>query len=198
VIFGLVLAGGRSSRFGREKALADLDGRPFIAHVVTALAAGCEQVAINARVDSLAAGFAGAHALPCLSDAPSDPDGPLAGIKAGLIWAKAGGATFLATAPCDTPFLPADMVKVLAGETGGRPAVARTLGGLQPLCALWPISALAAVTAALSGGDHPAIKHVLEQLKAELVDFDEADLFDNLNTPKDYQTALHRAGRTRP
>lgn len=193
MIVGLILAGGRSSRFGREKALADLDGRPFIAHVLEVLACGCEQIAISVRADSLAAAFAAEHALPCLSDAAGDPDGPLAGVKAGLIWAAAVGADVLATAPCDTPFLPRDMVQVLAEARGA--AVARTSDGLQPLCALWPVGALAEVTAALSSGDHPTIKQVQKQLKAMEIGFEDASLFDNLNTPADYQSAENRATR---
>jgi molybdopterin-guanine dinucleotide biosynthesis protein A len=190
VIVGLILAGGRSSRFGREKALAILDGRPFIAHVLEVLASGCAQVAVNAKADSLAAAFATENALPCLSDALGDPDGPLSGVKAGLTWAAAVGADVLATAPCDTPFLPRDMVDVLA-KTGGA-AVAHTSDGLQPLCALWPVSALAHVTAALSSGTHPAIKHVLTTLNAVEIGFEDASLFDNLNTPADYQSAEKR------
>ncbi len=197
MIVGLVLAGGRSSRFGREKALAELGGRSFIARAVEVLGAGCARVAINARAASLAAAFAAEHALPCLSDGPGDPDGPLAGVKAGLAWAQGEGAAFLATTPCDTPFLPRDLVAVLAGTGGARAAVAQTADGLQPLCALWPVAALAEVTAALSSGEHPAIKQVLTQLNAVEVQFKDAAEFDNLNTPADYQAARMRAANNK-
>jgi molybdopterin-guanine dinucleotide biosynthesis protein A len=193
MILGLVLAGGRSSRFGREKALAEIGGRPFVDHVVAVLSAGCERVAINAREDSLAAAYAQAHGLPCLSDAQGDPDGPLSGVKAGLMWAKAQGAQYLATAPCDTPFLQHDLVQRFEEADKGRGAVARTADGLQPLCALWPVGALDALAAILASGDHPAIKHVLLSLDVAEAAFDEADLFDNLNTPDDYRSALRRA-----
>jgi molybdopterin-guanine dinucleotide biosynthesis protein A len=193
MILGLVLAGGRSSRFGHEKALADMGGRPLVAHVVAALSKGCRQVAINAREDSLAADYARAHGLAVLSDAPGDPDGPLSGVRTGLTWAKAQGAPYLATAPCDTPFLPQDLVQRLVQTDMGRGAVARTADGLQPLCALWPVGALDALAAILASGDHPAIKHVLLSLDVAEAAFDEADLFDNLNTPDDYRSALRRA-----
>jgi molybdopterin-guanine dinucleotide biosynthesis protein A len=193
MIVGLVLAGGRSSRFGREKALADMGGRPFIAHVVDVLSQGCERVAINARHDSLACAYAHANGLATVSDAPGDPDGPLSGVKAGLIWAKTNGAQFLATAPCDTPFLPHDLVRNLVEADRGRGAVARTADGLQPLCALWPVGALDAVAATLAAGEHPSIKHVLLSLDVAEAAFDDADLFDNLNTPDDYRSAMRRA-----
>jgi molybdopterin-guanine dinucleotide biosynthesis protein A len=192
MIVGLVLAGGRSSRFGREKALAELHGRPFIAHVVDVLSQGCERVAINAREDSLACAYAQAHGLATLSDTPGDPDGPLSGVKAGLIWAKAQGAQSLATAPCDTPFLPHDLVLKLAAADRGCGAVARTADGLQPLCALWPVGALDALAATLAAGEHPSIKHILLSLDVAEATFDEAGLFDNLNTPDDYRSALRR------
>ncbi len=190
----MVLAGGRSSRFGREKALADLDGRPFIAHVYDVLAAGCQSVAVNSRAGSLAEGYAVAHALPCLHDAPSDPDGPLAGVRAGLTWAQAEGAAFLATAPCDTPFLPGNLVLKLLDGGNGRAAVAKTPDGLQPLCAVWPIAALAELTALLAG-EHPSIKSVLIALGAAEVVFEDTAAFDNLNTPADYQSAVRRAAK---
>lgn len=190
MIVGLVLAGGRSSRFGREKALAELDGRPFIAYVVSALTAGCERVAINARRGSLAARFAEAHALPCRADAPEDPDGPMAGVKAGLVWAIEEGADMLATAPCDTPFLPSDMVERLAGASGGGSAFVRTADGLQPLCALWSVKALAEIVVALTLGEHPAVHQMLKRLEAVEVVFDDVAAFSNLNTLEDHQSAV--------
>ena len=68
LVGGLILAGGRSSRFGREKAVADLSGQPLIARVRRVLAAGGAQVAVSAPAGSAAAAFATAHGLPCLAD----------------------------------------------------------------------------------------------------------------------------------
>ena len=52
---GLVLAGGRSSRFGSEKALAEMEGRPLLVHVLARLQPACAAVAVSARAGSGAA-----------------------------------------------------------------------------------------------------------------------------------------------
>ncbi len=196
MIAGLVLAGGRSTRFGREKAVAELGARPLIAWVVEVLTAGCGCVAVNAPEGSQAAGFAREHSLTLVSDRPEAPDGPLAGIEAGLAWAREAGAALLATAPCDTPLLPHELVPRLAAalEPQHRAAVACVDEGLQPLCAVWRTSTLEHVAAATAGGRHPPIRALLADLGAVEVRFAEAGLFANVNTPGDQAAALARLG----
>jgi molybdenum cofactor guanylyltransferase len=188
VILGLVLAGGRSSRFGREKALADLDGEPFIARIVAVLEAGCQAVAINAPAESGAAAFAAERGLACLPDPPDAPDGPLAGLMAGLAWAAEGCAPCLCTAPCDTPRLPSDMVARLGAALppDARAVVALTDDGLQPLCGLWRVEALATLRRLTAGGEHPAVRAALAAVGGREVRFDDAPAFRNVNTPADY------------
>jgi molybdopterin-guanine dinucleotide biosynthesis protein A len=194
-VYGLVLAGGRSSRFGREKAAAEVAGRPMIAWVLDVLAPACAEVAINARPGAQASAFAQRAGCVILTDDPRDPEGPLAGVRAGLAWAHAHGADALATAPCDTPFLPADFVaRLLHGWSPGDGArVAVSPEGLAPLCALWPISAaLDLIGDTLTAGRHPPIRRVLEALRAERIAFPDPRAFDNLNTLDDYAAAISR------
>ena len=190
-IGGLILAGGRSSRFGREKAVAEFGGEPLVASVWRVLRNGCSAVALSARPGSGAAAFAAANALPCLLDAPGDADGPLAGVRAGLLWAVSQGFGWLATAPCDTPLLPLNMVSLLyaSGQTSG--AVVETSDGMEPLCALWPVSALDTLG---SPKEHPPIRRVLKHVGAACVRFEDAGAFTNLNTPEDYARAKLRPG----
>jgi molybdopterin-guanine dinucleotide biosynthesis protein A len=198
-IVGLVLAGGRSSRFGREKAAADVAGRPMLAWVLDVLTPACVAVAVNAKPGSEAAAFAQRAGCITLTDDLSDPEGPLAGLRAGLVWAYARGADALATAPCDTPFLPADLVARLAeGWTPGDGArVAVSSEGPAPLCALWPVpAALDRVGETLAAGRHPPMRRVLEDLGAVEVEFPDPRAFDNLNTPADFEAAI--SGRARP
>lgn len=184
-IAGLVLAGGRSRRFGSEKAMALLDGRPLIAHVAAALQAGCAAVAVNAPPASGAADWARAGGLSLLPDPAGAPDGPLTGVLEGLRWAAAEGFEVLAVAPCDTPRLPADLVARLAEGLRSAPAApaafAQTTEGPQPLCALWRASTLGALTAALVGG-HPPVRGLLCDWGAAAIDFADASAFANLNT----------------
>jgi len=198
-VCGLVLAGGRSRRFGREKAAAEVAGRPMIAWVLDVLTPACVEVAINARLGTQAAAYAAQAGLKTLSDDPADPDGPLAGVRAGLAWAKALGADALATAPCDTPFLPADLVARLGAgwAPGGGARVAVSPAGMAPLCALWPLpSALDLIGETLAAGRHPPVRRVLEAVRAVEVEFPDPRAFDNLNTPDDYDAAI--SGRVRP
>jgi molybdopterin-guanine dinucleotide biosynthesis protein A len=183
-VAGLVLSGGRSSRFGGEKAAALLAGRPLLAWAVERLRASCALVAVSARPGSEAETLAGG--LPVLHDRPDDPDGPLAGVRAGLAWARRIGAGALAVSPCDAPLLPDGLYPRLIAAAGeGGAAAAETVDGVQPLCAVWPVSALHRVEAAIAGGAHPPVRRLLEELGAARVRFDDAAAFANLNTRED-------------
>lgn len=198
-VVGLVLAGGRSSRFGREKAAADVAGRPMIAWVLDVLTPACVEVAVNAGPGTQALAYGERAGFTTLADDPSDPQGPLAGVRVGLVWAHGLGADALATAPCDTPFLPQDLVaKFAEGWTPGDGArVAVSPAGMAPLCALWPVpQALDLIGETMTSGRHPSIRQVLEALHAVEVEFPDPRAFDNLNTPEDYAAAI--SGRARP
>jgi molybdopterin-guanine dinucleotide biosynthesis protein A len=186
---GVVLAGGRSVRFGGEKAVALLEGRPLLTWAAERLRSICTAVAVNVRPGTEAEAVANALGLPVLYDAAGDAQGPLAGVKAGLIWAEAQGARALAVSPCDAPLLPDDLyARLLEGAAGGA-AMAETRDGRQPLCALWPVTALPAVRGALADGAHPPTWRVLEGLGARKVFFERPGDFANVNTRDDLAAA---------
>ena len=197
-VVGLVLAGGRSVRFGGEKAVALLDGRPLLEWAAQRLRSVCARVAINVRAGSEAEAVAQAHNLPTLYDEAGDALGPLAGVKVGLIWAEAQGARLLGVSPCDSPLLPDDLYLRLLDHADGGPAMAETRDGRQPLCALWPVTALSAVREALRDGAHPPTRQMLERIGARKVLFDSPEAFANINTREDLaavQARARRAGR---
>ncbi|MFC5428563.1 molybdenum cofactor guanylyltransferase MobA [Paraburkholderia denitrificans] len=112
-ITGLVLAGGRGQRMGgADKGLQLLHGQPLAAHVLARLApqAGALAISANRHRDVYAALGAPWHAA-VLADTLPDFPGPLAGLLAGLQAAK---TPWLLTAPCDSPWLPADLAARLA------------------------------------------------------------------------------------
>ena len=117
---GAVLAGGVGRRFGSDKALAELDGRPLVAHVAAALAGECQTVVVCGRT------LAGHVSL---ADRPAPGLGPLAGIAAALRHAADEGYDEVLSAPCDTPLLPRD----LGIRLGPPPAFAAAL----PLIGRW-------------------------------------------------------------
>ena len=191
-VAGLVLAGGRSSRFGGEKAVAVLGGRPLMLWAVQRLRSVCQDVAVNARPGTQTEALALAEGLPVLHDAAGDPDGPLAGVKVGLAWAASRGARALAVSPCDAPLLPDDLFVRLVEAAGTGAAMAVTAEGRQPLCALWPVDALPEVTRALVGGAHPPTWRTLLELGANEVLFEPPEAFANINTREDLDAATAR------
>ena len=193
-IGGLVLAGGRSSRFGAEKAVQTLGGITLLERSLAALRGVAVAVAVSAPPDSGAADLARSRGLPLITDDPNHPSGPLAGIAAGLAWARTGGFALLATLACDLPGVDAAIVRRLVLPGGGY-AVAG--GRIQSLCAVWPVTALDALTEALNGGDHPAVHEMLRRSGATAVAFEDPAPFANLNT-RDDLAAFERRPPARP
>jgi molybdopterin-guanine dinucleotide biosynthesis protein A len=191
-VVGAVIAGGRSVRFGGEKAAALLAGVPLLLWAARRLQRACGAVAVNARPGTEAAALAATAGLPLLHDAPGDPDGPLAGVRAGLLWAQQLGARSLAVSPCDAPLLPEDLFARLFEAAGAGAAMAVTAEGRQPLCSVWPVTALGAVSAAIAHGQHPPTWRVLEGLGAVPVSIEPASAFANVNTREDLDVLAAR------
>ena len=191
---GVVLAGGRSTRMGGDKALAPLAGRPLVAHVAARLAPQVDALFLNANGD--AARFACLGCAVVADAAPNAGGGPLAGIAAALRHALSQRCDWLATAPCDAPFLPLDLVARLAaaaGASGAPLAVAATAAGLEPMFALWSTALAPEVEAALAAGDGGP-RQLIARLRGAEARFDDADAFANLNTPDEFAAAAARLG----
>lgn len=196
-VAGMVVAGGRSTRFGGEKAAALLDGQPLLIWAARRLQRSCRDVAVNARPGTETEALAQAAGLEVLHDAPGDPDGPLAGVKAGLAWAAARGAGSLAVSPCDAPLLPDDLFARLIEAAADGAAMAMTAEGRQPMCAVWPVSALGFLTEALAGGAHPPTWRTLEALGARQVLVEPPEAFANINTREDLEALARRWAEAR-
>src|SRR6476661_9802827 len=109
-VAGVILAGGLSRRMGGgDKGLRLLAGKPLLQRVIDRFTPQASPIALNANGDS--ARFA-SYGLPVIADATADFAGPLAGVLAGLRWAASAApeARFIATAACDTPFYPENLV----------------------------------------------------------------------------------------
>lgn len=188
MIAGVVLAGGRSRRFGGpEKAVVLVEGAPLISRAVEVLANGCGAMAVNAPPESSASGWADLVGLPTLPDADDARRGPVAGVLAGLAWAEAQGYALLAVVPCDALELPRDLVARLAGSLtpDAGAAVARDADGLQPACAVWRVARRAQVAAALADAAGPSLREVLAQVAAVEVLFEDPARFADADTPED-------------
>jgi len=189
-ITGLVLAGGLGRRMsadggGVDKGLAMLRGRPMVAHVIERLApqVGALLINVNRNAERYAA-----FGHPVVPDAIEGYAGPLAGLHAGLHAAK---TPWVVTAPCDSPFLPEDLVarlwNALQAAPGGpaQLAVART-GGKQPhpVFALVERALLPSLEAFLASGRRK-IDAWYAPLRVVEVDFPDEDAFRNINTQEE-------------
>lgn len=181
-IGGLLIAGGRSTRFGAEKALALFEGVPMMDHVAK-LFENLPAFSISARSGSGAEARALERRIDVLLDDPTLPNGPLNGVLSGLDWTRRRGFKFLATTPCDAPCLPANMIMRLAENIGAAcGAFAVTDAGSHPLCALWSVGIHGTLNAQLQRGEHPAVRDFLAAIGAVPVYFDETKAFANANT----------------
>ena len=185
-VAGLILAGGRSSRMGgADKALTMLGGQTLLARSITRLAPQVDDLAVSSNTLERDAG------PPILADATPDFAGPLAGVQAGLQWAKSSGHTALASVAVDSPFFPGDLVNRLAAGDPLRIQVARSDDRLHPVFALWPIAALDPLSAFLARAETRKVMTFLAEFGFDAVDFvaKPFDPFFNVNTPDDLAEA---------
>lgn len=189
-VAGLVLAGGRSRRFGADKAIQTLAGETLLARAAGALGRRCARVAVSAGSGDVC-DLAASLGLAALSDDSAHASGPLAGLCAGLQWAARAGYARLAVTPCDTPLVTAEMIGRLI-EAAAPSAFAETADGPQALTSVWPTSLAAGLAARLAAGEHPAVRRYLVEIGAVAVRFDDAGAFRNANTREDLD-AIARA-----
>ena len=133
-VTGIVLAGGLGRRMGGvDKGLVMLEGRAMVAHVLDRLAPQVGAIVVNANQNRER--YA-AFGHPVVADAVGGFAGPLAGLHAGM---TAASTPFVVTVPCDSPFLPLDLVARLARAVLAADAdlgVARTFDQPHPVFAL--------------------------------------------------------------
>jgi molybdopterin-guanine dinucleotide biosynthesis protein A len=179
-VTGLVLAGGQGRRMGGvDKGLQPLRGRPMVEWVLERLRPQVAEVVINANQHQAEYARYGCRVV---ADEIGGFAGPLAGLHAGL---KANVHPFLATVPCDSPFLPRDLVTRLHAALVAKHAdlaVAQTGDQPHPVFALVRATLSAHLAAFLDAGGRK-IDAWYAGLAVVAVPFDdEAEAFSNINT----------------
>ena len=176
---GLILAGGRSRRFGRDKALAMQGGRTFVEAVHRALAPHAGRVLIATG--------------PSPRDYPVEAEtvldavvvgGPLAGLAAGLAAAR---TPWLLAVAVDLPHLTPDALRPLVAEGQEADAAAVAVdeaGRRQPVCALWRVEAVRPVVREQVARGHLAMHALLDRLDVREVAL-EVGALRNVNAPED-------------
>ena len=179
-VTGLVLAGGQGSRMGGvDKGLQEFRGKPMVAHVIERLAPQVDELIINANrnVDEYSR-----FGRRVIADEIAGFAGPLAGFERGL--AHASG-TLVATVPCDSPFLPHDLVARLRGAlnaAGADVAVAKTGAQAHPVFCLLRRSLHESLRDFLAGGQRKIDRWYATHKVIEVPFDDEAGAFANINT----------------
>ncbi|MCG5074589.1 molybdenum cofactor guanylyltransferase MobA [Paraburkholderia tagetis] len=185
---GLVLAGGRGQRMGGvDKGLQRLHGKPLAAHVLARLAPQAGALAISANRNREVYAELGArwHA-EVIADTLPDYPGPLAGLLAGL---RAARTEWLLSAPCDSPWLPADLgarLAIAACAQNTLIATAKTANAagevsLHPVFALVHTSLADDLAAFLDAGERKVRAWYARHTAAEVVFADER-AFYNVNS----------------
>lgn len=189
-VTGVVLAGGLGRRMGADrdgddKGLRTFRGRALAAHAIERLAPQVGPLAISANRNPTAWRTFG---LPVWADRLEGFAGPLAGLHAGMANAS---TPWLATVPCDAPFLPRDLVARLSAAVlaaDAQVALARAGGRTHPVFALVERGLRAHLEAFLEGGGRK-VADWCGSLRAVEVPFDDAAAFLNLNTAEELAAA---------
>lgn len=192
-ILGVILAGGGSSRFGSDKALAPLGGKSLLSRVIARAKPQVGQLVLS--------GFARPGMdLPLVRDAEPE-QGPLAGILSALRWAKYSSLDVVATFACDTPFFPDDtvdrLVRHLTPDAGV--AVARSGGAAHHAFAVWRTASLALLETSYAL-DMRSLRQAQIAVRSVDVEFSptgpEGRAFFNINTPADLAAAENWLAKT--
>jgi molybdopterin-guanine dinucleotide biosynthesis protein A len=187
-VTGAILAGGRSLRMGRDKAMIVMpDGRPMIEHVRAAMSPICARVVIVGRADI-------AQMMDCDSLDDLRPGrGPLGGIEALLASGIDPRGEYL-ICPCDVPMMSSAILQLLASSRACTVAPATVLrvrgcASFESLPLRIHEVALGTVTEHLDRGVH-ALWRVLDALRPQVIEIDKsmASGLRNINTPGDLQS----------
>lgn len=199
---GVVMAGGRNTRFGGPKALEEVDGRRIVDRVIAALRASCADVVM---ITNTAPVYATVE-LEKRPDRHADA-GPVAGLREALVWAKERKLPGALVVACDMPFVPVSLLDALwqasEGADGAVPK-SESKRGLEPLCAAYRVSCLPAIEHALARKDLRVVgfferANIVELEPAEVAEHgDPARIFFNVNTREELEHARSLADAGAP
>lgn len=179
-ITAVILAGGRSTRMGQDKATLVFDGRTLFSRTLAMLQPLFSRILIAGDRPDLAT-----PEVPCIPD--RYPGSALGGIHSGL---AAAATPWILVLPCDLPYPAADLLQhLIDGRDGFDLVVPRTPHGLEPVFALYHKNCLPHMEAMLQRGEY-RIFDFFPHVRVHYLDVEQGPahwqraLF-NLNTPQD-------------
>ena len=192
-ILGVILAGGRSRRFGSDKAFANLGGVSLVRRAARSLDPAAGRVVVVANDVEM-------HELEGVSVRPDliRGVGPLGGLHTAVSWAAEEDFRSVIVLATDMPFVPPRLLQALAGRLGPGVAVvpeSRGPRGFEPLCAAYDVACLSAIEAAIERGDR-AVVSFFADVDVRYLDLavvsshgDPDAIFFNVNRPEDRRRA---------
>lgn len=180
----VILAGGKGTRIGGNKGLQLLHGKALIDWVLDAIRAQSDEILINANTNK--SDYAN-RGVGVIADASLEYAGPLAGLQAALHSAQ---YDWVACVPCDTPFLPDDLIHRLRSAITPTTEVVVAIadGQRQPTIALYRKDVLPKLDAYLDSGARK-VGDWLNTLRLSEVVFEDAVAFANINSLHELQLA---------
>ncbi|MGV8933884.1 MAG: molybdenum cofactor guanylyltransferase MobA [Gallionellaceae bacterium] len=181
----VILAGGWGVRIGGNKGLRTLQGRPLVAWLYDAVSRDSVEVLISAND---ATEDYSRFGIRIIADLIPGRAGPLAGLHAAFIHTE---TEFVMTVPCDTPFLPQNLLASLCAgfDQPQVEAVVAVAGGYrQPTIALYRKNVLPKLVAFLDSGGR-RVSTWLDTLRLKEVGFENADYFENINNVEELARA---------
>ena len=169
-ILGAIIAGGRATRFGSDKAAALLDGTPLIEHAARIVSPWTVETVVVGRA------WPG---MVTVADRPGRELGPLGGLAGALHHARARGIARVLTIGCDMPIVPAELIERLL-------ASGVTYCADAPVLGVWPSSLADVLEAHLAGGGSGSVRRWAEA--HGIVPTRSATPLPNINTPGDLAT----------
>lgn len=190
---GVIIAGGQSRRFNDEKSqqtdkfLATFGKTTLLGHIIDRARQQIPDLILNVNGDVVRVS---PYGLDVIKD--DFPDGgPLGGIYAALMAAKAKGHSHIITFSSDSPFFPDDYVERMTGQTGVKIAIAKCGDRFHPVMGIFEVSLLDDLKAYLVSGERRVMWWVRRHAYEEVIwDAKDPDPFLNINTQQDLIEAV--------
>ena len=191
--YGVILAGGKSSRFnGVDKSWLQWNNKPLIAHVIERVAPQVDQLIISANTNLEKYRSTG---YPVVPDDDNSLQGPLAGIYSTMNFITTqqheNEDIYVLTTPCDMPLIPENILEVLMQDTPPlAPRVAKDNNRIQPLVSLLPLSILSHLKTYLDSGQRKVEKWILSS-NPDIIDLSFIqECFVNVNDNEELQNLI--------
>ena len=183
-ITGIILAGGKSSRMGSDKAMLTYNGKKLIEYSIGLMKLVCNTVIISASNANYLA-----FNLPMVSDNYSNI-GPLAGLEASL---RHSETRINLIAPCDNPFLNVEFLNTILNNSENYDAVIPISndGKTEPLTGYYSREILPVIVQQIEKGDYK-VQNLLKIIHTKYVLVTDKTLINNINTPNDLKSIVQK------